>query len=509
MSKGKWSERIPVNPEDLRLPEAAKLAHRIEVAYRRYGTLIKIKQGNRNPIREYGFEFQVKLKDGTSYEEVSRNTPNVQSDLRLKNIQLSQSGDIIYLHVSTPSSVPGPVDNNLAHIMESEYYKTVSKNMEIAHPIGINEHWRVMMCDLVKYPHAMICGTTMSGKSTALKCLLVSLIQYTPDKVNLLIAGRNAELDSFRGLPHLSYPLIYTPETLAYAILLLKEEMERRIVLEREDKDSFSNLPYIVFVVDEFQWFINEICNSQAIAHVVEVVNDILRCGRHSKIHLVLVIHDPKDDVAIIGKADIPARLIFQTTSARKSMTAMDSSGAEKLCGRGDMIFRWQAICEHLQGVYMSDEEISQRIATLQSRYSNSHSPRGEYGFTISEENIEKKKVENTKKLFESSTGERNRKGETETEKFTRTVLWVLSQAYVSANSIQNNCKISNKYATKFWGILLRQGIVDTEAKDKNRCKVMVHSPEEVPQELKERMGITDDMIRTAIKSRESTDSIQ
>lgn len=487
--------------------DAYELAHKIEDCYKRYNAPVRIHKSGPIPFCGNGYKFAVNLEQSkATVGKIERLVADVQFTLHLPALKAIRENGVLYLVTSGNDLI---LNNNLLQIVNSDKYKSAFVKMKIAHPVGISESGEVMIRDLEDYPHAMVSGTTKSGKSTALKCLLASLLKYPPDKMNFLIADRGVELNRFRGLPHLSAIIIHTPEELAYALLLLHDEMERRNKLIQEDQENLSALPYIVCIVDEFPWFIDAIKGNKRTEKVVKVTNDILRFGRNTKIHVVLSIHDPKDEIAIIEKSDIPVSLVFQTANVRKSMNVLDGAGAEKLKGNGDMSFRHKGETHHLQGVYITDEEIDRLVQHIigQNEY-DSQFPRGRYGFSISDKDIEAKRAETVEYISNFSTGmDDSNKDDDSNLKFAKVVLWVLSQANVSINRIQKECHISNNYAQEFFNKLQSIGIIG-DTTEKGRHEVTLKSIEDIPDELKDFLssqGITDDKIKEAIEKREST----
>ena len=496
----KWKDGIPGFPEY----DAYELAHKIEECYKKHNASVKIHKSGPIPFYGNGYKFAVNLEQSeATVGKIERLVADVQFTLHLPALKAIRENGILYLVTSGNDLT---LNNNLLQILNSDKYKSAFEKMKIAHPVGISENGEVMICDLEDYPHAMVSGTTKSGKSTALKCLLVSLLKYPPDKMNFLIADRGAELNKFQGLPHLSATIIDTPENLAYALLLLHDEMERRNKLIQENQENLFALPYIICIVDEFPWFIYAIKDNKQTEKVVKVINDILRFGRNTKIHIVLSIHDPKDDIAIIEKSDIPVSLVFQTANVRKSMNVLDGAGAEKLKGKGDMNFRHNGETHHLQGVYITDDEINGLVKFIieQSEY-DSQFPRGRYGFSISDKDIEAKRAETVKYITNLPIETHTSNNNTDL-KFAQAVLWVLSQTSVSVNLIQREAHIANNYANDFFQQLLSYGVIG-DVIEKGRREVCPQSIEDVPSELKERLhsqGFDDDVIREAIEKREA-----
>lgn len=492
----KWRDIIPFSADDLKLFEADRLACKIEECYWDCNVSIKIRKKGYNPCCGDGFKFEVKLNYGTRIESVEKFISTVQYKLKIPVLKAVKENGVFYLATYTSHTLS--LDNDLSRILKSEEYRSAFEMMNIAHPVGVGYDGKSMICDLDEYPHAVVSGTTRSGKSTALKCLLVSLLKYTPDKMNFLIADRGTDLTKFSDLPHLSMPIIFTPETLAVVLLLLKDEMERRNTLLRKDSKLFSEFSYIVCVIDEFPWFINEISNNNRTENTVEILNDILRFGRHVKIHFILSIHDLKNDIAIIEQGDIPVKLNFQVANSRKSINNLGNSGAEKLSGKGDMIFNYSGKEFRLQGVYMNDDEIDLVVQNCKQSYFDAEFSKSDFGFSISDEDLQKKKQEidryNINFTLEKDISSDKNDWE---HKFVDVILWTLSQESVSINLIQQNCSVGNKYAKQFFDKLLSWKVIG-ESTEKGRQKVIVQSVEELPNDLQDflyRYGISDDRI--------------
>ena len=203
----KWRDRIPFSEEDLKLYQADELARKIEECYWDYNVSIKIPKKGYNPCYGDGFKFRIKINSGTRIELVEKWVSTVQYRLNIPVLRVIKENGVVYLATDMYHSLSQ--NNDLNQILKSEEYISEFEKMEIAHPVGVDFEGNMIICDLAEYPHAMVSGTTKSGKSTALKCLLVSLLKYFPDKINLLIADRGAEMIQFSDLPYLSYPIIY------------------------------------------------------------------------------------------------------------------------------------------------------------------------------------------------------------------------------------------------------------------------------------------------------------
>ena len=502
----KWGKGIPFSEEELKWYDAYGLACRIEECYWDNNVSIKIRKKGYNPCCGDGFKFEVRINGGTRIEVVEKLVQTVKFTLNLPILRAIKENGIFYLATYTNHTLS--LDNDLSRILKSEEYRSAFKRMNLAHPIGVDSNGNTVICDLVEYPHVMISGTTRSGKSTALKCLLVSLAQYSNLDVNLLIADRGAELSMFGDLPHLSYPIIHTPNKLATVMMLLKDEMERRTDLELSDQNRFGKLPYIVCIIDEFAWFIDEIGSSKKSEKVIKIINDILRYGRHNKIHLILSIYDPKQEIAKIELGDIRVKMVFQTVNSRKSSTALGSGGAEKLNGSGEMIFEHVNSSYQLQGVFIDDVKIGSELPNVWVAFSaDSNGVSQKYDFTISDEDLKRKEAETEEYIMGHISREGISKENEREGKFIKIVFWALSQTSVSINSIQHAeyVSVGNDYAKEFFEQLKFYKVLG-DSKEKGRLKVLPQSIEEIPDELKNRLlryGISDNEIEDAIGKRE------
>jgi S-DNA-T family DNA segregation ATPase FtsK/SpoIIIE len=226
-----------------------------------------------------------------------------------------------------------------------------------------------IVTDLAKLPHLLIAGQTGSGKSVSIGSILCSLLlQSTPDEVRILIGDlKRVDFPGFNGIPHLLVPVMHEPVQILNALHWTTGEMDRRyrlfaraaarnIAAYNEKHTGPDRVPYVVFIIDELADLM-----LQSPIQVEKQITRIAQLARATGIHLVLGTQRPSVDV-ITGliKANIPARIAFATASAVDSRTILDMTGAEKLLGRGDMLWLAPDSAKPVraQGVYVSDREI-------------------------------------------------------------------------------------------------------------------------------------------------------
>jgi S-DNA-T family DNA segregation ATPase FtsK/SpoIIIE len=239
-------------------------------------------------------------------------------------------------------------------------------------PIGIGQDISgdSMVASLDKMPHVLVAGQTGSGKSIMINSLLCSLLyRNSPSDMKLILVDpKQVELNLYNDIPHLLTPVITQPEKCISALKWAVAEMERRYsTLAEKGKRNIAEfnalkneeeMPYIVIVIDELADLM-----MVAARDVESLIVRLAQKARATGIHLVLATQRPSVDV-ITGliKANIPARIAFTTTSQVDSRTILDQAGAEKLLGKGDMLFTTPDISKprRIQGVLIEEKEVKQ-----------------------------------------------------------------------------------------------------------------------------------------------------
>ncbi len=261
---------------------------------------------------------------------------------------------------------------SLRELMESKPFKTRTSNTTI--PLGKDVSGITWTAALEKMPHLLVAGATGSGKSVCLNTIIVSLLyENGPDELKLILVDpKRVEMKMYEGIPHLLVPPITKADDTINALKWTVREMERRLdVLSKfgaRDISSYNakaeeKMPKIVVIIDELADLMT--------ASGREVEGTIIRIAQMARaigIHLVLATQRPSVDV-ITGliKANFPARIAFAVASQMDSRTILDCAGAEKLLGRGDMLYTSAELSKpkRLQGAYLSDSEIERIVAFL------------------------------------------------------------------------------------------------------------------------------------------------
>jgi DNA segregation ATPase FtsK/SpoIIIE-like protein len=254
-------------------------------------------------------------------------------------------------------------------VVESASFRNGNHALGLA--LGNDVTGQPITADLARMPHLLIAGATGQGKSVCINVLISSLLlQYTPDRLRLvMIDPKRVELQGYNGLPHLATPVIVESHQAAAALRWATVEMERRYKLlasegvrnmagynEKAAAQAARTMPYIVIVIDELADLM-----MVAAGEVEELICRIAQLARAVGIHLVIATQRPSTDI-ITGliKANVPSRIAFAVGSQVDSRVILDSGGAEKLLGRGDMLYLPvdAGKATRIQGAFVSDREV-------------------------------------------------------------------------------------------------------------------------------------------------------
>lgn len=264
----------------------------------------------------------------------------------------------------------------LRHMLSSDMMKESKNKLLVA--LGLDVSGTPITANLSKMPHVLIAGTTGSGKSVLINTWISSLLcRTTPSEVRLILVDpKRVELTGYNGIPHLLTPVIVEIDQILSALKWAIAEMERRYKQFAEvgvrnidgynELSGFQALPYIVILVDELADLM-----SYAPVEVEESICRLAQMARATGIHLVVATQRPSVDV-ITGllKANIPSRIAFNVSSMVDSRVIIDMPGAEKLLGRGDMLYipPDQAKPTRIQGTYVSEQEVKKLVEFLKSK---------------------------------------------------------------------------------------------------------------------------------------------
>lgn len=358
--------------------------------------------------------------------------------------------------IEVPNEKSRPV--YLREIIESEDFRRQSSPLTVA--LGVDIGGKPMVTDLSTMPHGLIAGATGSGKSVCIHSLILSLLfKATPEEVRiLLIDPKMVELAPYNRLPHLVTPVVTDPKQATAALKWAVEEMDKRYeqfaeagvrdlsryndLMKRTYPGENRSLPSIVIIIDELADLM-----MVAPQDVEEAICRIAQKARACGIHLLVATQRPSVDV-ITGliKANIPSRIAFSVSSQTDSRTILDMGGAERLLGRGDMLFLGSGSGKpvRLQGPFVSDEEID-RVTTY---IKGQREP--EY-------------------LFEKEALNVNLGGDEADDLFADAVLFCVDNGQASASSLQRNFRIGYNRAARLIEMMEAKGFISGQSGSKPR----------------------------------------
>jgi DNA segregation ATPase FtsK/SpoIIIE-like protein len=385
---------------------------------------------------------------------------------------------------------------SLREIVESETF--VSSKCEIPVALGKDITGEVQFIDLVQTPHLLIAGATGSGKSVCVNAIILSILfRRSPEDVRLLLIDpKIVELKLYNGVAHLLTPVITEPKRAFQALQYCICEMERRYaMLDRvgvRDIKSYNRkikekglaqekLPYIVVIIDEFADLM-----ATTGKELESTLARLAAMSRAVGIHLVLATQRPSIDV-ITGliKANIPSRIAFMVASKFDSRIIIDMVGAEKLLGRGDMLFAsaWDPFPIRMQGAFVSEEEVEKSVEFVKTL--------GEPDYIDEDIFIDDDEDEAEPNLFDDGDGD---------PLFEQALEIVLQQGKASASYIQRKLKIGYNRAARLVELMEEKGIVGKAQGSKPRD--LVRNPEVAGFRGGDSPGVSRSSLRAAEAAR-------
>lgn len=264
-------------------------------------------------------------------------------------------------------------------IIESPEFQNAKSKLTVA--MGRDIAGKAVTADIAKMPHGLIAGSTGSGKSVCINTIIMSLLyRATPDEVKfLMIDPKVVELSIYNGIPHLLVPVVTDPRKAAGALGWAVQEMERRYRLFAENdvrnlegynhladmSDDMVRMPQVVIIIDELADLM-----MTASKDVEDAICRIAQKARAAGMHLIIATQRPSVDVVTgLIKANVPSRIAFAVSSQTDSRTILDIGGAEKLLGKGDMLFCPVGANKptRVQGCFVSDEEVESVVEYIKT----------------------------------------------------------------------------------------------------------------------------------------------
>jgi DNA segregation ATPase FtsK/SpoIIIE, S-DNA-T family len=402
-------------------------------------------------------QFEITVGQGTKVSKIRNLADDLKLALAAKDIRIQAPiPGKSSIGIEIPNQTSRPV--RLSEVVGSSNFIDSDSPLEAA--LGLDLTGKPVTIDLRKMPHGLIAGATGSGKSVCINSILISLLyKATPKELNLLLIDpKMVELAPFNHIPHLVSPVITDVKAATAALKWAVEEMERRYQLfahtgvrditrynaMAEEKRQFAQkLPYLLIVIDELADLM-----MMAPTEVEESICRIAQKARACGIHLVVATQRPSVDV-ITGliKANIPTRIAFSVSSQIDSRTILDVQGAERLLGRGDMLYLGNGMSApiRLQGTYVTDEEMDEIIDHARSQ--------GEPSYLFEQEELVR----------------RLEVAEDQDELFEEACRFILEQGSASTSLLQRKFHIGYNRAARLVDLMEQHGYVSESRGSKAR----------------------------------------
>ncbi len=443
-------------------------AKKLEDTLKSFGVDAKVIQINRGPTVT---RYELSPSQGVKVSKIV----NLADDIALN---LAASGIRIEAPIPGKAAVGIEVPNKetqsvfLRDVIDSEAFKKFPSKLAFA--LGEDIAGNAVVTDIAKMPHLLIAGATGSGKSVCINTLIVSILyKADPNEVKLLLVDpKVVELSVYNGIPHLLIPVVTDPKKAAGALNWAVREMLMRYqdfaahnvrdingynAMKRE-KGETDFMPQIVIIIDELADLM-----MAAPGEVEDSICRLAQMARAAGLHLIIATQRPSVDVITgVIKANIPSRLAFSVTSGIDSRTILDMTGAEKLLGKGDMLFYPVGMSkpQRIQGAFVSDKEVESIVSHIKK---DSH-------LNYDQEMIDKI----------TSAGKDASAGEDSDEFLEQAIELVVAKEKASVSMLQRQFRIGYNRAARLMEDLESRGIVGPEDGSKPRKVLMT------PDELEE-----------------------
>lgn len=444
----------------------------LEKVLKDFGIIGKVVEVNSGPsVTQYELEVQ----SGTKLSKILSINREISLALAKRDVRIQApipGKSTVGIEMANEETKPV----SLREILDAVPQNKANSKLLVA--LGKNIMGKSVFAEIDKTPHLLVAGATGSGKSVCINCIIASILMRTkPDEVKLMMVDpKKVELSMYNGIPHLMMPVVTDPKKASIALQKVVSEMESRYDLfseknvknistynewvEKEnahlpDDAKIKKMHYIVVIVDELADLM-----LVASKEVEDSIMRITQMARAAGIHLIIATQRPSTDVITgVVKANIPSRISFAVSSNIDSRTILDQSGAEKLLGRGDMLFlpMGENAPERVQGAYVSDEELQKIV-----------------DYTVSQQKA--MYDERFMNLTTAAESQGNAGGEVKTVEeeyddplYNDIVEFVITQGKASASLLQRRFKLGYNRAARIVDLLEERGIIGPQNGSKPR----------------------------------------
>ncbi len=411
-------------------------------------------------------QYEMDLERGTKVNKVLSISREIALALAAKEVRIEAPiPGKNTVGVEIPNQTIVPV--SMREIMEAMRQEKKLENSILAAPLGRDIMGNVKYVEINKTPHMLVAGATGAGKSVCINNIIISiLMRATPDEVKMvLVDPKKVEFNVYEGIPHLLMPVVTDPKKASAALQKIVVEMDERYEtfknsgtkniqtyneyvekeLKKKPECGLRKMPFILVIIDELADLM-----LVAAKEVEESIMRITQLARAAGIHLIVATQRPSTDIITgVVKSNIPTRISFAVSSSIDSRTILDMIGAEKLLGKGDMLYKPMDdnIPTRIQGSFVSDDEIKKVVDFVKER---SHGPRYSDKFTNLENNAE------------SSGGISNSNGPSEQKDilYDEILNYAIRMGQISASLIQRKYSIGYNRAARIMDMFEEKGIV-------------------------------------------------
>lgn len=412
-------------------------------------------------------QYEMELQRGTKVNKVLSISREIALELSAKEVRIEAPiPGKSTVGIEIPNQTIIPV--SMREIMEDLERNPKYKDSKLAAPLGRDIMGNVKCVEINKTPHMLVAGATGSGKSVCINNIILSVImRSTPDEVKMvLVDPKKVEFNAYEGIPHLLMPVVTDPKKASAALQKIVVEMDDRYetfknsgtknistyneYIEKQLKKNpdcgLKKMPFILVIIDELADLM-----LVAAKEVEDSIMRITQLARAAGIHLIVATQRPSTDVITgVVKSNIPTRISFAVSSSIDSRTILDMTGAEKLLGKGDMLYKPMDdnTPTRVQGSFVSDDEIQRVVDFVKSK---SHPPRYSEKFTNLEAN-------NSSSSFGGAASNAN--SENKDVLYNEILDYAVRMGQISASLIQRKYSIGYNRAARIIDQFEEEGIV-------------------------------------------------
>lgn len=406
-------------------------------------------------------QYEIEVKSGTRLSKVSGIHSEIALALAAKDVRIQAP---IPGKSTIGIEIPNKVSSMVTVREVLEYVPKDKKDSKLLVTLGKNIMGKPMWAEINKTPHLLVAGSTGSGKSVCINSIIVSiLMRAKPNEVKLvLVDPKKVELSMYEDIPHLLVPVVTNPKKANEILKNLVAEMEDRYekfkdsgtkniagynaYIEKKNEKSENKMPKMPFIVI----IIDELADLMLVAakEVEDSIMRITQMARAAGIHLIVATQRPSTDVITgVVKANIPSRISFAVSSSIDSRTILDMTGAEKLLGKGDMLFlpQGESTPVRIQGTFIDDDEIKKVVDYVKNEQPVIYDKK----VSVTEEN------KGATTMVEGMS-----KDAMEEPLYNEIVTFVVDQGKASASLIQRRFRLGYNRAARVMDLLEERGIV-------------------------------------------------